>query len=306
MKNERRSPASLLLSLAIHAVVGLVLVNVAFHYDFSSLYAPRTPAPVVEHLTYVTVGPAAGATGGSTGGAPAKAAAPPRALVAPVRVPSVIAPAPAKATGTEGGAVDGKGVGGGTGDATGIVPGEPDPRLSADAHQFVPAPKTHRERVDSAVHALIYAYNDSVARAAAAAGKKPGDWTFEKNGQKYGIDQQKIYLGKLALPTALLALLPLNVQGNPARYQNDRMKESQRQEIYLNAQRAMDNDEFKDAVKHIRERKDREHKAELAAKHAQQAAEQQAQDAQSNGNDQPAPPAPPPPPPPSQEPAQIP
>jgi hypothetical protein len=119
------------------------------------------------------------------------------------------------------------------------------------------------------------------------------------------MDQQKIYLGKLALPTALLALLPLNVQGNPARYQNDRMKESQRQEIFLNAQRAMDNDEFKDAVKQIRERKDREHKAELAAKHAQQQAQQQAQhDEQPQTNDQPAPP--PPPPPPAPQPAQIP
>jgi hypothetical protein len=110
------------------------------------------------------------------------------------------------------------------------------------------------------------------------------------------------------LPTALLALLPLNVQGNPARYQNDRMKESQRQEIFLNAQRAMDNDEFKDAVKQIRERKDREHKAELAAKHAQQQAQQQSSqqaqhDQQPQTNDQSPPP---PPPPPAQQPAQIP
>jgi len=96
------------------------------------------------------------------------------------------------------------------------------------------------------------------------------------------------------------------VQGNPARYQNDRMKESQRQEIFLNAQRAMDNDEFKIAVKEIRQRKDREHKAELAAKHAQQQAEQQA--LQDPNASQPATPAtpPPPPPPPPQEPAQIP
>lgn len=258
MKNERRSPASLLLSLAIHAVVGLVLVNVAFHYDFSSLYAPRTPAPVVEHLTYVRVGPAAGATGGSTGGAPAKAAAPPRALVAPVRVPSVIAPAPAKATGTEGGAVDGKGVGGGTGDATGIVPGEPDPRLSADAHQFVPAPKTHRERVDSAVHALIYAYNDSVARAAAAAGKKPGDWTFEKNGQKWGLDGNKIYLGKFAIPSAVLAALPIRIMANPGETMTDRLVTTHRGEVLEHAAAQFHDDEFKTAVKRIRERKDRE------------------------------------------------
>jgi hypothetical protein len=60
-------------------------------------------------------------------------------------------------------------------------------------------------------------------------------------------------------------------------------------------------------VKQIRERKDREHKAELAAKHAQQQAQhvQQAQhDQQPQTNEQSPPP--PPPPPPAQQPAQIP
>ncbi|HEV7869102.1 MAG TPA: hypothetical protein VGO90_15550, partial [Chthoniobacteraceae bacterium] len=89
----------------------------------------------------------------------------------------------------------------------------------------------------------------------------------------------------------------------------DRMKESQRQEIFLNAQRAMDNDQFKIAVKEIRQRKDREHKAELAAKRAQQQAQQQAQQDQQPSTNDPSssapPPAPPPPPPPAQ-PAQIP
>jgi hypothetical protein len=186
----------------------------------------------------------------------------------------------------------------------GVVPSYGDPRVWAPTGPVYYAPKTQAERLDSAISIRVFAHNDSMALY--NSGKKPGDWTFEKNGEKYGMDSQKIYLGKLALPTALLALLPLNVQGNPARYQNDRMKESQRQEIYLNAQRAMDNDEFKIAVKEIRQRKDREHKAELAAKHAQQQAEQQAlQDP--NAGQQSAPASPPPAPaPPPQEPAQIP
>jgi hypothetical protein len=258
VKNERRSPASLLLSLAIHAVVGLLLVNVAFHYDFSALYAPRQPAPAVEHISYVAIAPAGGAAGGSTGGAPAKATAPSRPLVAPLRVPSVIAPPLPKATGTLGGVRDGVGMGGGIGPATGIVPAEPDPRLSADAHQFFPAPKTHAQRVDSAVHALIYAYNDSVARAAALAGKKPGDWTFEKNGGKWGVDGNKIYLGKFAIPSAVLAALPLRIQANPGETLTDRLVTTHRGEVLEHAAAAYHDDEFKAAVKRIRERKDRE------------------------------------------------
>jgi hypothetical protein len=258
MKTERRSPASLLLSLAIHAVVGLALVNIAFHYDFSALYTVRTPAPAVEHVSYVTVGPAGGATGGTTGGAPAKATAPPRALVSPLRVPTAIAPAQPKPTGTVGGVADGRGMGGGIGPATGIVPAEPDPRLSTDAHQFFPVPKTHAQRVDSAVQATIYAYNDSVARAAALAGKKPGDWTFEKNGQKWGVDGNKIYLGKFAIPSAVLAALPIRIQANPGETLTDRLVTTHRGEVLEHAAAQYHDDEFKTAVKRIRERKDKE------------------------------------------------
>lgn len=266
MKVERRSPASLLLSLAVHAAVGVLLVNVAFHYDFSALYAPRDPAPAVERISYVALAPAGGATGGSSVGAPAKAAEPSHALVAPLRVPTGVAPAAPRTSGTMGGVTDGKGMGGGLGPTTGIVPAEPDPRLSTDAHQFFPAPKTHAQRVDSAVHAIIYAYNDSVARAAAMAGKKPGDWTYEKNGQKWGVDGNKIYLGKFAIPSAVLAALPIHIQANPGESLSDRLVSTHRGEILDHAAAAYHDDEFKTAVKRIRERKDRERKEKQEGK----------------------------------------
>jgi hypothetical protein len=178
--------------------------------------------------------------------------------VAPVRVPTVIAPPQPSAPGTAGGVTDGLGMGGGIGPATGIVPGDPDPRLSADAHQFFPVPKTHAQRVDSAVHAVIYAYNDSVARAAALAGKKPGDWTFEKNGQKWGVDGNKIYLGKFAIPSAVLAALPIRITANPGETLTDRLVTTHRGEVLEHAAAAYHDDEFKSAVKRIRERKDKE------------------------------------------------
>jgi hypothetical protein len=261
----RRPSGSLLFSLAIHVAVAVVLANVAFHYDFSSLGGPRPAAPPVEQITYVGVAPSGGATGGSGAGVPARANEPQRGLVAPTRVPTGVVPAPRPAGGTPGGEAGGTGVGGGAGPATGVVPADPDPRLAADGRQFVPIPKTHGQRVDSAVRAMIFAYNDSVAKAAALAGRKPGDWTFEKGGQKWGIDGNKIYLGKFAIPSAVLAALPLRIQGNPGETIADRLVTTRRGEVVEHAQAQYHDIEFKSAVKRIRERKDRERRERLAA-----------------------------------------
>ncbi|HEY2065048.1 MAG TPA: hypothetical protein VGG84_03755 [Gemmatimonadaceae bacterium] len=261
----RRLSGSLLLSLAIHVAAGIALVNVVFHYDFSRWHG-TTSAPVAERVTYIAVASRGGTVGGTTQGPPAKATTPSHGLVAPVRVPDRIAPPAAPTAGTRGGVAHGTGAGGGEGPTTGIVPGEPDPRLSTDAHQFIPVPKTHAQRVDSAVHALIYAYNDSVAKAAAAAGRKPGDWTFEKGGQKWGIDGNKIYLGKFAIPSAVLAALPLRIQGNPGETLNDRLVTTHRGEVLEHAASQYHDDEFKSAVKRIRERKDRERRERDAQK----------------------------------------
>jgi hypothetical protein len=302
-KPERRVDGSFLVSLVIHIVVGaaLVLILSIPNPIRQWLTMNHGEPPKAENITYVAA-PTAPATKGQSGGdnIPVRGKTRSRPLVAPTTIPTTIPPAPVSDEPASG---SGPVVGAG-GPGEGVVPSYGDPRVWAPTGPVYYAPKTQAERLDSAISIRVFAHNDSMALY--NSGKKPGDWTFEKNGEKYGMDSQKIYLGKLALPTALLALLPLNVQGNPARYQNDRMKESQRQEIYLNAQRAMDNDEFKIAVKEIRQRKDREHKAELAAKHAQQQSEQQAlQDP--NAGQQSAPSSPPPAPtPPPQEPAQIP
>jgi hypothetical protein len=261
----RRPSGSLLFSIAVHVAVGIVLANAAFHYDFSSLNGRRPAPPPVEKITYVAVSPAGGASGGSGAGAPAQARVPSRGLVAPVAVPNRIAPAPRPVGGTPGGEVGGTGVGGGVSPATGVVPGEPDPRLAADPHQFIPIPKTHGERVDSTVRAMVFAYNDSVAKAAAAAGRKPGDWTFERGGQKWGLDGNKIYLGKFAIPSAVLAALPIRIQGNPGETIADRLVTTRRGEVVEHAAAQYKDLEFKSAVKRIRERKDKERREKLVA-----------------------------------------
>ncbi|HEX5973069.1 MAG TPA: hypothetical protein VFY85_14145 [Gemmatimonadaceae bacterium] len=260
----RRPSGSLLLSVAVHAVIAVVLLNMAFHYDIISLPRSNAPEPTVERITYVRVAPIAGggAVGGASTGEPAKAERPNTGLVAPPSVPTSVA-APQPAAGTPGGVAGGTGSGGGVGPTTGIVPGVADPRLSVDPRQWYPVPKTQAQRTDSAIQAIIFAYNDSVAKA--SGGRKPGDWTFEKGGGKWGVDGSKIYLGKFAIPSAVLAALPLRIQGNPGERLNDRLVGTRAGEVAEHAASQYHDLEFKDAVKRIRERKDRERQERLAA-----------------------------------------
>lgn len=260
----RRPSGSLLLSVSVHAVLAVVLLNLAFHYDIISLSSPSAPEPSVERLTYVRMSPIAGggAVGGASTGEPAKAERPNIGLVAPPSVPTAVT-APPPAAGTPGGVEGGTGSGGGIGPTIGIVPGVADPRLSVDPRQWYPVPKTQAQRTDSAVQAIIFAYNDSVAKA--SGGREPGDWTFEKGGGKWGVDGSKIYLGKFAIPSAVLAALPLRIQGNPGERLNDRLVGTHRGEVGEHAASQYHDLEFKDAVKRIRERKDRERRERLAA-----------------------------------------
>ncbi|HTK46645.1 MAG TPA: hypothetical protein VL328_01545 [Gemmatimonadaceae bacterium] len=264
---RRRPSGSFVFSVALHTALALVLANVVLHYDIIFTPSPLPPAPAEEHVTYVAVSPPAGAAGGTTATTPAQATEPARRLVAPSRVPTTIAPAaPApSAGGTPGGVVGGSGVGGGYGPVTGIVPAEPDPRLATDGKFFYPAYKSPAQRADSAVRATIAAYNDSVATAYAASGRKPGDWTFEENGKKWGVDGSKIYLGKVWIPSAVLAALPIRIQANPGERAADRLVTTHRGEILQHADAQYHDVEFKDAVKRIRERKERERREKQKA-----------------------------------------
>jgi hypothetical protein len=159
----------------------------------------------------------------------------------------------------------GKGAGGDVTAATGVQPAY-DPRLWPHPGPFVPLPKTTAQRVDSAVKAAFGVYADSLAVAAANKGRAPTDWTFERNGQKWGVDEQWIHLGKVKIPNAILALLPMNAQANPTF--NDPVTRREvafrRSDILYHANRAATEDEFRRAVKRIRERKDRERAAARA------------------------------------------
>jgi hypothetical protein len=100
--------------------------------------------------------------------------------------------------------------------------------------------------------------------AIASGQRKPGDWTVKgKDGQTWGWDQAGIHLGKFTIPQALLAMLPLNVNGGSPI--EGRSAAYIRRDVLENGQRAISEDEFRAAVKRIRARKEKERREKQLA-----------------------------------------
>jgi hypothetical protein len=275
MKRERgwyrihgRSRASLLVSLGVHVAVAIALVNVVFHYDLGSVGVVEHPdlmAP--ERLRYVRVVPGPSTSGSPAAARPASGPTATQRLRAPARVP-VSLPPPSTVTAAAPGIEDRAGEAGRGTDATaatGVQPSYIDPRLWPQPGPFTPVPKTMAERTDSAVKAAFGIFTDSLRIAEANKGRAPGDWTVkDKSGGKWGWDEKGIRLGRVTIPQAVLSLLPLNVQANPTFNDPITRRETafRRGDILYHAQRATSEDEFRRAVKRIRERKDRERAAD--------------------------------------------
>jgi hypothetical protein len=271
VRSRDATKSSLALSLVVHVFVILGIASITFRYPISAflgLQRDRIPNP--ETIRYVRVQPR-GAQGAGTG-APAKAATPsvrkvnPPPLLAPSTIPSTLPPIPPPTANP--GPTPGTGTGAGgalPGVATGVEPQLPDPRLDVQIGKWS-FPKSPSQRADSAVRAAFEAYRDAVIAAQEHEGRSPRDWTIERNGQKYGVDSQWVYLGKFKLPSAILAALPFNtggVDGN--RIIENRSADWIRRDIDDHS-RAMSEDDFRAAVKRIRQRKERERQEEEKAK----------------------------------------
>jgi hypothetical protein len=226
----------------------------------------QTARPVAERVEFVSVTtpsavPVPERPARRPSGPAAPVSAPPAVvpLVSPTTVPTELPPPATTAEIPGVGATTGP-LRGGNGPTRGVQPNYDDPRVWSSDPEFVYAPKTEKERLDSSLIATLRRHVDSVAASAYSPNKfERGDWTFEKNGQKYGIDQQYIRLGRFQIPTALLALLPLNrMQGNPIAMERDRNAAYMRADILLHAQAAMNEEQFRKAVRAIRDRKERE------------------------------------------------
>lgn len=261
--SRRRLAPSLLVSVGVHTVVAIALMQMLIlNGDFSS--KPKPPAAArEEHVGFVAL-PRAGVktpTQGRSGGDGRPAKSREIHVVAPAAIPTTL-PAPtapvAKSTDDEGvGPLVGTG-----GPARGIRPQYSDPRVWAPPGKIVAAPKTVAQTIDSLIADAIGPYNDSVA--AVGQGRDPTDWTIEKGGYKWGMDRRAIRLGPVSIPTALLAMLPLNLQGNPITMQRERSYAAMHRDITWHAQQAINEADFMKAVRSIRERKERERAAALA------------------------------------------
>ncbi|MCC6318606.1 MAG: hypothetical protein IT361_13070 [Gemmatimonadaceae bacterium] len=262
------------ISIVVHALLAVGLWNVLqFPRAITFLMGETRSAPPVERLRYLTVAPRRDQVALAVPSArlapessrrPTVEPAPPRSqppvtVAAPAEVPSAIPPAstaPRVLGPTSGPLITGQGP------VRGVQPGYTEPRIWVESPAVTAAPLVGDAKLDSAVSALILAYRDSVAENTYQPNKfERGDWTYTtKDGKKYGVDQQFIRLGKVSIPTALLGLLPMNQQGNPIAYDRQRRLDAMRVEIIAQAQQAMNEEEFRRAVRQIRERKERERK----------------------------------------------
>ncbi|HEU4628365.1 MAG TPA: hypothetical protein VFS08_01430 [Gemmatimonadaceae bacterium] len=252
---RRRSPAATLVSLLLHGGLAVVIAQaLQIPQPFVSFFRHDDDASATERVTYVATPPARTAAPEPEGGGDGR----PRARGARPAPSRLVAPAPTSAgapTAGRGGG-QGSGVGELTGPAAGLRPTYTGPIVWQRPESPYAHPVGVAEKLDSLIASDFAAVRDSIA--AVAAQRAPGDWTFERNGRTYGIDQRYIHLGRFSLPTAILGFLPLNQQANPTQIDRDRriggmMRESREQGL----RRAADED-FDDIVRSIRERKERE------------------------------------------------
>jgi hypothetical protein len=269
-----RSRASLLVSVGIHLIVAIGLLNMVFRYPIGGATDERPIRTMPERLRYVRVAaePSAGGRADTATATRASGPVATRRIQAPSRIPMGI-PEPARTDALAAPGVEDRAGRPGRGDdvtpATGIQPSYVDPRLWPEPGPFTPVPKTMAERTDSAVKAAFGIFTDSMRTAEANKGRAPGDWTIkDKNGGRWGWDQGGIRLGKVTIPQALLAILPMSVQANPTFSDPVTVRDAafRRADIQYHSNRAIGDDEFRRAIKRIRERKDRERAAEKAEK----------------------------------------
>ena len=275
MRAQRpRDYRSLATSVALHVVgVALLVRIVMVPSTLMSIFRqePRFAPPPPEKLIYATLERHDSSVarpqidgGDNRRAAPNLPVAP--MLRAPVTVPSTLPPSPRVAVTPSEPGGSGPLVGGG-GALRGVQPSYGDGRLWPEPGPLVGAPKTDDERRDSVLTSLLGRYRDSLnlaERGQVGPGDRPS-WIFNRGGQEYGLDKNKIHLGKFSLPSALLYQLPL------AKYQGDISRDRERnliaQDMNDAIHRRLNEEQFREAVKAIRARKERERREAEAAKH---------------------------------------
>ncbi|HZF67358.1 MAG TPA: hypothetical protein VEZ47_04910 [Gemmatirosa sp.] len=279
---RRRAGGPLVAALALNALLTAVFVG-AIHrgYTLDDLLGVererRAPAERVEFVPLTQLPndparpPAVGRSGGDGRPVGDRPPRPAPQLRAPTRVPDgVPAPPVAAAPPADAGGGSGEIVGSG-GPTVGIRPNLGDARVWARPGVAGGTFRTQKQRADSVLADLFTPVRDSIARAQALAEgqRKPGDWTVQGKGGTWGLDPQYIHLGKVKVPSAVLALLSESFQRslaaghNASQAEYNRRLSAIRADIAIHSEREMNEDQFRDAVKQVRARKDRERRQRI-------------------------------------------
>ena len=130
-----------------------------------------------------------------------------------------------------------------------LVP-QGDPRVTSPT-AFPPAEKTGVDAVRERISGRLSAYNDSVA---AEADARYTDWTVVgKNGARWGVTTDTIYLGSIKIPTKRVAFQPPAGKRDEINARNRDFNEIERQAMLEESRSS-----FKERVQAIRARKDAE------------------------------------------------
>lgn len=263
---KRRLNGSLLVSAAIHVVVGTAVLHAILTPRYlEQFFRPRVVQveEPTERLRYFEVPPATGGIAEAPVRAPVFRAGPVAAaprLVAPTVVPNDLPPvtaAPATAVPTTVGVTGGTGTGdpGGRGGVS-VTPAYSDPRIWNTPSGYTAPVPTQAEKLEEFLARGIQQHLDSVN--AAPKQRDPTDWTKEIGGRKYGMDQKWIHVGKFKIPTALLGMVPMQAQANPNAVDRYRRINEMSSEIAERRAMLADTD---DEIKRINARMDRQREA---------------------------------------------
>ena len=292
MREKQRASRAVLIAVGIHVVVGAVLVQVlTFGHGIPSWLRFGTNKPLLEErLTYVAP---------REQPKPVAQVKPPTTKRATTTQPSVTTPitsspevvsAPSAprdtGSGTAVGQGSGNGIGTGDPNVRGIRPGYFDGRVWRDPVVVGNAGGggggDRADNLDSIMGFMLTQARDSLDslnRAQGRTGRQPGDWTKTgKNGEKWGWDSQGIRLGKVMIPNALLALLPLNagtagrMSGNMTQMEAERRLATSRTDIMRMSERGMGEADFRRIANELRDRRETERRNRLKAPSATVAA----------------------------------
>jgi hypothetical protein len=258
---EKKSKSSIAISLAIHVVVIAALATITFHYPLSEIFTKPEPLKAVA-VRYVPLKPPVQRSAPRRAvSRPTPAIELPRLSSVPVGVP---APPPPVAPATT--AI---GAGGSTAHASrdpgigfGIRPGVPDGRLATNPGLILRSPETEGQKAERALAAIYQEYLDSARASMNNPRREAGDWSWGgKDGDKWGWDKYGIHVAGVTIPNIVLAALPMNVAPSMSPV-DARTREYVHNDIQYHAG-LMTEDEFKAAVRRVRERVDRERRERM-------------------------------------------